>query len=106
MFRLFIVGGPVYMAILTILLVALFLSAWKVPKCIKEIGYLALVLGILFQLIDVYAVCRALSQTRNDVDITVLAGGLKVSLIAPIYGMAIYALSRVLRLFCKPVKNI
>ncbi len=105
MFRLFAVGGPIYMAILTILLVALLLSAWKVPKCIKEIGLLALVLGILFQLIDIYAVCHALAQTRNDVDITVLAGGLKVSLIAPIYGMAIYALSLILKVAYKPLKN-
>ena len=45
-FTLFVEGGAIFMSILTIMLLALLLAAWKAPAWVKEIGIIALVLGI------------------------------------------------------------
>ena len=42
MLRYFIEGGPAFMAVLTVLLVAIFFAAWKAPRWVKEIGNFAL----------------------------------------------------------------
>ena len=46
MFKLFMEGGPVFMAILTAVLAAMFFAAWKAPRWVKEIGAFALIFGI------------------------------------------------------------
>ena len=75
MFKLFIQGGPGFMTILTVLLVAIFFAAWKAPRWIKEIGSFALVFGFLTYLIG---------------------------LIPVFYGVIIYLISLVVRLIKKP----
>ena len=42
MFKMFVDGGPIFMSVLTVLLVALFFAAWKAPRWVKEIGKFAL----------------------------------------------------------------
>ncbi len=101
MFKLFIEGGPVFMAILTVLLAALFFAAWKAPRWVKEIGSFALVFGFfsmglgLRQIFDVI-------QEIGEVSMAVFCGGLKVSLIPVLYGMIIYFISLVIRIIQKP----
>ena len=41
-FELFMEGGPLGMALLTILLVLMLFAAWKAPAWVKEIGLAAL----------------------------------------------------------------
>ena len=92
MFKLFIQGGPLFMTILTVLLVAIFFAAWKAPRWIKEIGSFALVFGFLTLLIGLYQMFEALQQVATDIgegvtgvfDLispNVLFGGLKIALI-------------------------
>lgn len=113
MFKLFIQGGPVFMTILTVLLVAIFFAAWKAPRWIKEIGSFALVFGFLTLLIGLYQMFEALQQVATDIGegITgvfdlispnVLFGGLKIALIPVFYGIIIYLISLVVCLIKKP----
>ena len=44
--RLFVEGGPAIMIVITLLLIALLLAAWKAPKWVKEIGIGALVVAV------------------------------------------------------------
>ena len=113
MFKLFIQGGPVFMTILTVLLVAIFFAAWKAPRWIKEIGSFALVFGFLTLLIGIYQMFVALQQVAMDIgegvngvfDLIspgVLFGGLRIALIPVFYGIIIYLISLVVCLIKKP----
>ena len=113
MFKLFIQGGPVFMTILTVLLVAIFFAAWKAPRWIKEIGSFALVFGFLTLLIGIYQMFEALQQVAMDIgegvtgvfDLIspgVLFGGLKIALIPVFYGIIIYLISLVVSVIKKP----
>ena len=113
MFKLFIQGGPVFMTILTVLLVAIFFAAWKAPRWIKEIGAFALVFGFLTLLIGLYQMFEALQQVATDIgegvtgvfDLIspgVLFGGLKIALIPVFYGIIIYLISLVVSVIKKP----
>ena len=113
MFKLFIQGGPVFMTILTVLLVGIFFAAWKAPRWIKEIGSFALVFGFLTLLIGIYQMFEALQQVAMDIgegvtgvfDLIspgVLFGGLKIALIPVFYGIIIYLISLVVCLIKKP----
>ena len=113
MFKLFIQGGPVFMTILTVLLVGIFFAAWKAPRWIKEIGSFALVFGFLTLLIGIYQMFEALQQVAMDIgegvtgvfDLIspgVLFGGLRIALIPVFYGIIIYLISLVVCLIKKP----
>lgn len=62
------------------------------PKGILVAGSLAFMLGILAQAIGIYQAMIAI-QAAGDVSPAILAGGFKVSLIAPIYGMIIFVIT-------------
>ena len=59
---------------------------------IKSLGLLALIVGVMGQLIGLYYAFNAV-EAADDISPAILAGGLKVSLIAPIYGFFIFILS-------------
>jgi len=107
---LFFMGGPGFMSVLTLLLI--FMVAWMVYHFIaffnsqqpnlekglrkmrygKSIGLFAMIIGILGQLIGMYYAFSAIEQA-SDISPALVYGGLKVSMIAPLYGMFIYLLS-------------
>ena len=113
MFTLFNQGGPLFMGILTIMLFIvlalsfyfLFLISRKEYKdleqtlkrltFIKTTGTFALVTGILGQMVGLYAAFTAI-EGAMDVSPSILAGGLKVSLITTMYGMIIFLISYLL----------
>ena len=113
MLRYFIEGGPVFMAVLTVLLVAMFFAAWKAPRWVKEIGAFALVFGLLSMLLglrQMFSYLQEMADVTTEptsgifdlVSPNVLFGGLKVSLIPVIYGVIIYLVSLVVRIIKKP----
>ena len=59
--NLFVEGGLAGMIVITLLLIALFVAAWKAPKWVKEIGIGALVVGIFGHYGD-YLRCWAYSR--------------------------------------------
>lgn len=112
MFKLFIDGGPIFISVLTILLVALFFAAWKAPRWVKEIGKFALVFGLVSPLFPLYGALSTLQQVAIDLGSEVhgmfdlispgVLFGIKVILIPVIYGMIIYMISLVIRMIQKP----
>ena len=107
---LFYMGGPLFMSILTVLLVVM--VAWIVYHFIvgmtsqnmtpektlrkldygKSIGLFSMITGILGQLIGFYMAFVAI-QKAGDISPALVFDGLKVSLITTIYGIFIYLLS-------------
>jgi biopolymer transport protein ExbB/TolQ len=106
-------GGPLFMGILSAILIVMI--AWAVYhflsvltnkeinitkaksklKHIKTIGTFGLVTGILGQLIGLYQAFDVLEKMGN-VSQSLLAGGLKVSMITNLYGIFIFLISLIL----------
>lgn len=114
MIELFQMGGMLFMSILTLLFFGVLVSVfryWTKPTgtakdldLIKSIGLLALVIGILGQLIGLFSAFEAIQQ-MGTVSPPMLAGGLKVSSITTIYGTIIYALSLILWMMMGKMKG-
>lgn len=113
MLNLFRMGGPLFMGILTgiltiVLVMAVFYLVMVLRKdykdleetrkrlsYIKSIGLFGLVTGILGQMIGLYSAFSAIEKAM-DVSPAIMAGGLKVSMITPMYGVVIFLLSYLL----------
>ena len=111
--ELFYMGGPLFMSILTILLIMMVLwivfgftrGIIKKPSNVektlqnisygKSIGLFAMITGILGQLIGFYDAFAAIERV-GDVSPAMMFGGIKVSMITTIYGIVIYMLSIIL----------
>ncbi|GGH75547.1 MotA/TolQ/ExbB proton channel family protein [Phaeocystidibacter marisrubri] len=111
MMELFYMGGPLFMGILTFIFIAIIAIAVinGIPflkgkysdldegrrklAYIKDAGLLALVIGVLGQLIGLFSAFKAIEMSMMDISPAMLAGGVKVSMITTIYGLVIYALS-------------
>lgn len=102
MLKYFYEGGPLFMGILTIVLLAgivVFVLALvkqlsdqellNKKETIKSIGLFGLVTGILGQFIGLFSAFEAISQAM-EISPQIIAGGLKVSSITSIYGMLIF----------------
>ena len=89
------------MIIITLLLIALLVAAWKAPKWVKEIGLGAAVAGIFFTLVGLSNMMDAI-QLCGDASPRILAAGLKVAMTTTLYGLAVYFLSLVIRIIQKP----
>lgn len=106
LYMLYREGGYVCMTLITLCLVAAFLSAWKAPCWIKEFGQLALLLGIIYLLLGFYDIAKFIGsegiEIGKDVPSSILFSGLRVALIAPLYGLIVYGITLVLRIALKP----
>jgi len=100
MLDLFYQGGTLFMTILTILLLGVIVCFFKFPDWLKDIGVLALSVGILGQIIGLYGAFKGIEQL-GQVSQEMMVGGIKVSSITTIYGLIIYILSIVLNLINK-----
>lgn len=103
---LFYMGGPLFMGLLTLLLIASVTTSILVftkkvpaisPSLIKDIGLLAFIVGLLGQLIGLFDAFSAIEQ-MGSVSPAMLAGGLKVSMITTVYGLFILIISLILHL--------
>lgn len=110
MFDLFYSGGPLFMAILTLIFIGMITvavinghpvirrevadlatTARKIGY-IKSVGLFALIIGILGQLIGLFDAFQAIEQVGN-ISPALVAGGFKVSMITTLYGFFIYTIS-------------
>lgn len=98
---LFVEGGLAGMIVITLLLICLFLAAWKAPKWVKEIGIAALVVSIFWTLLGLYQVLDVINSI-GDISTAVICGGLKVTLISILYGLIVYFISLIIRVIQKP----
>ena len=101
MFELFVLGGVAWMTALTLFLLALLLAAWKAPAWVKEIGIMALVIGVFATLIGIFVGAGDIAKA-GDISSGVIWGGMRIAIIPTIYGVIIYFVSLVIRLIQKP----
>ena len=99
--QLFVEGGLVWMIGISLLLIALFIAAWKAPRWVKEIGIAALVFAVFGTLLGILQVLDVL-HLFGDISPAVICGGLKVTLIPTFYGLIVYFISLVIRVIQKP----
>ncbi len=108
--NLFHVGGPLFMGILTILLLILLATAiifaiyiinGKAQKSesfthqlkyLKSMGLFTMIVGILGQLIGLLMAFGAIERA-GDISPQMIYGGLKISFYTTVYGILIYLLS-------------
>ena len=101
MFTLFIEGGIINMTMLTIMLLALLLAAWKAPAWVKEIGIMALVCGVIWSLIGLYYGAVNI-EIVGSISQGVIWGGIRITMISLLYGLFIYLVSLIIRIIQKP----
>ena len=101
LYEIYCAGNPLYMSLITLCLVGIFLAAWKMPSRVKELGLLALVIGICGFLIGVFQANNVLMQA-GDISPAVVCGGLRAAVIAPIWGLIVYGISLLIRIVQKP----
>ncbi len=107
---LFVMGGSLFMGILTILLViilatsvyfGLSIASGKAEEkknfshrltYLKSLGLFTMITGILGQLIGLTEAFKAI-EAAMDISPAIMAGGLKVSMITTLYGIIINLLS-------------
>ena len=97
----FVDGGMAGMVVITLLLIALFIAAWKAPNWVKEIGIGALIVGIFWMLSGLSQALGVL-QIVGDISPAIICGGLKAALIPTCYGLIIYFISLIIRVIQKP----
>ena len=111
MLDLFYQGGPLFMGILTLLFIVMIglslvngFHAYMVKsqdpeqlsqkiRYTRSIGLLALIIGLLGQLLGLFSAFQAIELGNVQVSPAMLAGGFKVSMITTLYGIIIYATS-------------
>lgn len=101
LYELYQQGGVLFMSLITLCLVGVLLAAWKMPSRVKELGIAALVLGIVSWAVGMYQAMSVL-QINGDISPSVLLGGAKVALIAPIWGCIVFIISLIVRIIQKP----
>lgn len=110
MLQLFYEGGALFMSILSIVFLAMIITAVVngVPiasgkvlnveqtryrlSYIKSLGLLAVVIGLLGQMIGLFMAFEAIAE-MGEVSQAMLAGGLRVSSITTIYGLIIFIIA-------------
>lgn len=110
MFQLFIEGGWLFMSLITLLALSMLYFAVKGAAAvygnpavyapgslyyIRFFGMLALVTGVLGQLIGLYEAMKYIAQA-GEVSQQVLAGGLKVSSITTLYGFIVFIIAHLI----------
>ena len=101
MLELFNSGGPLFMSILTIILIILVYCSFKHKQKLNLIGRLGLIVGVLGHLLGLYSMFETLESLEGSVSPTLIASGIKVSMICLIYGLLIYIISLLILLFKK-----
>ena len=99
MIDLFMMGGPLFMGILTVVFLLMIVAGVR-NSGEKELGLLALAVGFLGQLIGLFGAFEGIEQ-MGGVSQAMLAGGLKVSSITSIYGLLIYIVSLLIQIVKK-----
>ncbi|MCR5535613.1 MAG: hypothetical protein K6F47_10675 [Bacteroidaceae bacterium] len=97
----FMMGGPWFMAFLTLLLALVFLAAWKAPAWVHSIGLIALACGFLFSVLGLYQMYDYM-QAHGEIGLAVVYGGYKCGLVPVSYGTIIFIISQIIYLFQKP----
>lgn len=94
--NLFQLGGVVPMSVVTFLLAALFIAAWKAPGYVKEIGLFTLALGFLWIAIGLIRHADLMQEDDIITSPNVVWGGVKCWLIPFAYSIIVYIISLII----------
>ena len=89
------------MGIITLILVLVFLAAWKAPAWVSNLGKLGLVTGILGTLFGISQMLDYLGGNA-ETPAAVIYRGLKVTLIPLYYGIFVYIIGLIISTVQKP----
>lgn len=99
--RFFVEGGMTGMILISLMLIALFLAAWKAPRWVREIGIGALVLSVFLTLMGLFQIF-GVTEMFGDISFAVISGGLKVAMIPLSYGLIVYFISLIISVIQTP----
>ena len=96
-------GGPLFMYTTLIILIAIIVllvkafmkpdSNEKAISLVKHLSLFALVWGFLGQMIGLIGAFDAI-EIQGDVAPAVLAGGIKIAILSPLFGMVVFLIAR------------
>ena len=94
-------GGPIFMVPLLLLLIAIIVlfvkglkdNSEKTRNLLKELSLFSFVFGVLGFIIGMLGALEAISQAP-DISSQILAGGLKVGLLSPTFGLVIFLIGK------------
>ena len=92
---------------LLFILIAMLFAAWKAPRWVKEAGLAALMLGWIYFMTGLYDISEIIGSSQlagisSESKLAILFSGVRVTVIAPTYGMIVYCISLLLRIAVKP----
>ena len=97
----FVTGNPIYMSIITLLLIGVLLAAWKAPSWVKESGLVALSVSIFMSLVGLFQIFNTIVHF-GECSFRVLCSGLQVAMLPTLYGICVYVVSLIIRIVQKP----
>ena len=95
-------GGWWGMAAITLTLVCALFAAWKAPAWVQSLGKVAIAIGVISFLLGISDIAKVIQENGNEFPFSVYMGGLKVALIAPIYGIIVYVIITLVDLVRRP----
>lgn len=106
-------GGLIFMGsllILLIIIIVLFLkglknNSEKIHKLINSIALFACVFGVLGFVIGLLGALEAIAEVQGDISNSVLAGGFKVGLLPPTFGMVIFLIGKLFTIILTALKK-
>ena len=98
----FMAGGWWGMAAITLTLVCALFAAWKAPAWVQSLGKVALAIGVISFLLGISDIAQVIQENGDRFPFSVYIGGVKVALIAPIYGIIVYVIITLVDLVRRP----
>lgn len=107
-----LIGGPIFMSLIYIMWIVVIFFAIKflvnyfsenrdLQKLAKQnsliifIGSFAFLFGLLGQIVGMYGALLSI-QAAGDISPALIAGGLRISLLAPLYGFVLFLISGII----------
>lgn len=98
----FMAGGWWGMAAITLTLVCALFAAWKAPAWVQSLGKVAIAISVISFLLGISDIAQVIQENGDRFPFSVYIGGVKVALIAPIYGIIVYVIITLVDLVRRP----
>jgi len=100
--QLITIGGVIPVILLTILMAAIFFSARKAPRWVKNIGSIALACSVLASAINFARAAEAVIACQSNISPAVVWAGIRCAAVLLSYGLIVFIVSRIVDMIQKP----